>query len=66
MLSLDNVLDAKAAGDQLGISPMTVHWHRRQGRLHGTKVAGRVWIFPAEEVARVAAEREARRLAKAS
>jgi predicted site-specific integrase-resolvase len=65
-LDLSTMVDAKEAGQALGVSFHTVHWYRRRGLLTGTKVADRVWVFPAEEVARVAAEREARRLAKAS
>ncbi len=63
-MNLDQVLDAKGVGAQLGVSPYTVQWWRRRGLLHGVKVAERVWIFPVEEVERLAKEREATRLAR--
>lgn len=66
MLNIERALDAKRAGDQLGLSPVTVHYLRRRGKLNGIKVADRVWLFAADEVARLAAEREGRRLARAS
>lgn len=65
-MNLNETVDAKAAGETLGISPLTVHWLRRQGRLGGIKVGGRIWLFGRDEVARLAAEREGRRLTKAS
>ena len=66
MLNLGEVLDAKEAGDRLGLSPLSVHWYRRRGRLAGVKVADRVWLFGRDDVDRLVAEREARRLVKAS
>ncbi len=66
MLNLGEVLDAKEAGDRLGLSPLSVHWYRRRDRLSGVKAGGRVWLFGRDDVDRLAAEREARRLVKAS